>query len=55
MRNRLTDVILVILGAGMIVIVKHLENTGYKMSWLVILIWRCCVTFSINLSTHLPL
>lgn len=37
------------------VIIRNLENTGYKTSWLQISSWRCCVSFSISLSTHLPL
>lgn len=27
------------------VAIKDLENTGYKMSWLVMSSWRCCVAF----------
>lgn len=43
----------VILGFLMILVIRDLENTGYKMSWLVMSSWRCCV--SIILLTHLPL
>lgn len=43
MWNRPINVILVILGFRMMVVIKDLENTGYKMSWLVILIWRCYI------------